>query len=218
MARSVAQVLGFGSNYHGQLGVGDRIDRDLPWPLPFGPYSATVVRASATWSFALTSRGALYAWGQDTGALALVADDGEVPQYDKAATQTWDVLTPHQVMSAGSDDVTLVAAGPTHTLLSTRRVLYGVGSNQQGQLGLGDTKNRRAFTRIPLPTVAVSIAAGLQHSILATVEGTVFVFGSNQYGQLGLDSEEEGTASRAPHSSPRQIIGLRDHFVVQVAA
>ena len=37
------QLLACGSNRHGQLGVGDRFDRDIPWPLAFGPYSATVI-------------------------------------------------------------------------------------------------------------------------------------------------------------------------------
>ena len=37
------QLLAFGRNVHGQLGVGDRFDRDIPWPLALGPYSATVI-------------------------------------------------------------------------------------------------------------------------------------------------------------------------------
>jgi hypothetical protein len=37
-----SQLFACGSNRHGQLGVGDRFDRDIPWPLAFGPYSATV--------------------------------------------------------------------------------------------------------------------------------------------------------------------------------
>jgi alpha-tubulin suppressor-like RCC1 family protein len=36
------QVLSCGRNQYGQLGVGDRVDKDVPWPLAFGPYSATV--------------------------------------------------------------------------------------------------------------------------------------------------------------------------------
>ena len=36
------QMHACGSNHHGQLGIGDRLDRDAPWPLAFGPYSATV--------------------------------------------------------------------------------------------------------------------------------------------------------------------------------
>ena len=71
---------------------------------------------------------------------------------------------------------------------------------------------------MPFSQVALSLAAGLQHSIVATVEGTVWVFGSHQFGQLGLDSEEEGTAERSVYAVPRQIITLRNHFIVHVAA
>jgi hypothetical protein len=71
---------------------------------------------------------------------------------------------------------------------------------------------------VPLPAVASSLAAGMHHSVVATEDGAVYVFGSNQYGQLGLDSEEEGIAVRSVVTTPRQIVTLKRHFVVQVAA
>jgi alpha-tubulin suppressor-like RCC1 family protein len=147
-----------------------------------------------------------------------VPNDGVPPKYDAGATHSWDVLTPHQIMTVTYDVSTAVAAGPTHTLLSTRQDLYAAGSNRQGQLGLGDSDDRHEFTRVPLPEVAVSLAVGAQHSLVATAEGNVYVFGSNEYGQLGLDSEEEGTAARQPYLSPRRIITLSDRFIVDVAA
>ena len=71
---------------------------------------------------------------------------------------------------------------------------------------------------MPLPAVASSLAAGMHHSVVATEDGAVYVFGSNQYGQLGLDSEEEGIAVRSVVTTPRQIVTLKQHKVVQVAA
>ena len=145
-------------------------------------------------------------------------DDGLPPKYDQGATHSWDVITPHQIMTTDIDVATGVAVGHKHTLLCTRRQLYAIGNNRQGQLGVGDTANRHEFTRVSLPDVALSLAAGAQHSVVATVQGHVFVFGSNQFGQLGLDSEEEGTALRSVYSTPRRILTLRDHFIVHVAA
>lgn len=121
-------------------------------------------------------------------------------------------------MASSYDVATAAAAGPTHCLLATRLDVYAIGSNRQGQLGVGDTNDRHEFSRVPLREAALSLAAGAQHSLVATVEGRVYVFGSNEYGQLGLDSEEEGTAQRTIHSAPRQIVTLRDHFIVDVAA
>ena len=177
-----------------------------------------MVESSASQSIALTSRGAVYGWGEDTGGLGLVPDDGLPPKYDQGATHSWDVITPHQIMTTDIDVATGVAVGHKHTLLCTRRQLYAIGNNRQGQLGVGDTANRHEFTRVSLPDVALSLAAGAQHSVVATVQGHVFVFGSNQFGQLGLDSEEEGTALRSVYSTPRRILTLRDHFIVHVAA
>jgi len=75
-----------------------------------------------------------------------VPDDGLEPEYDQGATQSWDVLTPHQIMAIDTDIATAVAAGPSHTLLATRRVLYSTGNNRQGG----------HVTHVPLPPPSLS--------------------------------------------------------------
>ena len=42
------QLLSCGRNQYGQLGVGDRVDKDVPWTLAFGPYSDTVSQTFKT--------------------------------------------------------------------------------------------------------------------------------------------------------------------------
>jgi hypothetical protein len=121
-------------------------------------------------------------------------------------------------MATDADVATTVATGPTHTLLSTRTGLFAIGNNRRGQLGVGDMSNRRDFTRVPMATAVLSLAVGAHHSVVATVEGTVFVFGSNEYGQLGVDSEEEGVSSKEVYSLPKQVVSLREHFIERVAA
>jgi hypothetical protein len=49
------QVFSAGSNQHGQLGVGDRLDRNVPWPLAYGPYSATVCQSRMPRNRSMTS-------------------------------------------------------------------------------------------------------------------------------------------------------------------
>ena len=112
----------------------------------------------------------------------------------------------------------LLTCMSTHAHDQTRTNSLARICTRLGQLGLGDTQERLELTRVSLPAVASSLAAGMHHSVVATVEGTVFVFGSNQYGQLGLESEEEGSAEQSVVATPRHIVTLARHFVVQVAA
>ncbi|KRY47660.1 E3 ubiquitin-protein ligase rpm-1 [Trichinella britovi] len=83
-----------------------------------------------------------------------------------------------------------VSCGQYHSLLSTGdgRVL-SFGSNRHGQLGVGDTRERRRGpVRVNLPTnlkPVVQVAAGANHSVCLTNDGQVYTFGKHDAGQLG---------------------------------
>lgn len=85
---------------------------------------------------------------------------------------------------------TQVAAGDCHSLaLTSSGIVYGAGSNESGQLGLGiDTKEALVFTKIPLPQKCVGIAAGLAGSMFALEDGQVLSCGLNDCMQLGVES------------------------------
>ncbi|OUC42188.1 regulator of condensation, partial [Trichinella nativa] len=86
-----------------------------------------------------------------------------------------------------------VSCGQYHSLLSTGdgRVL-SFGSNRHGQLGVGDTRERRRGpVRVNLPTnlkPVVQVAAGANHSVCLTNDGQVYTFGKHDAGQLGRRS------------------------------
>lgn len=90
-----------------------------------------------------------------------------------------------------------ISAGEAHSLVVTDAgVLFGFGSNVNGQLGLG-----MADTQSHLPT-PVSVAgepvvqavAGQQHSLAVTSCGRVYSFGLGSYYRLGLgDTEDRAT-------------------------
>jgi len=58
------------------------------------------------------------------------------------------------------------------------------GRNAEGQLGLGDNKNKVEATKTNMKNV-IDIAAGVQHTIVLKSDGTVWTTGYNNYGQLG---------------------------------
>jgi hypothetical protein len=101
-------------------------------------------------------------------------------------------------------------------------------SLRQGELGLGDTKNRlRPEVIRSLKTVnCVKISAGGHHSmVISSPQGLLFAFGSNSHGQLGLGLGQESEIGSGAHINsedrvsclPTVIDRLRDYQVLDVA-
>jgi hypothetical protein len=83
---------------------------------------------------------------------------------------------------------TMVAVGEKHSLaLTSTGVVYGCGSNETGQLGLGEAvREVLRFTKIPLPSPCVGIAAGPAGSFFACADGKLYGCGANECQQLGV--------------------------------
>ena len=71
--------------------------------------------------------------------------------------------------------------------------VYAWGGNSVGQLGLGDTHNRRAPSIVEgLWAMPVQqLAAGDEHSAALTASGFLFTWGCNEKGHLGLPARAE---------------------------
>jgi len=79
--------------------------------------------------------------------------------------------------------------------------VYGWGRNEKGQLGLGDTKDRKCPTLVKELTGhrVVSVATGRNHSVFLTDEGKVFACGDNKSGQT------VGSGGTATNTKPKPI-------------
>jgi len=85
-----------------------------------------------------------------------------------------------------------VAIGGRHTLLLAEDgTVYGCGSNELGELGLGQDLGN---TLVPLEvyggsigSAATLVSAGRDHSLIMASDG-LYVMGSNEYGQLCADT------------------------------
>lgn len=100
-------------------------------------------------------------------------------QIELSRASSVDDLQPYSIIS--------VACGRNHTLVLTgKHEVWGFGSNNRGQLGLGENKVEVLEpVLIDIPEKASSIAAGYNHSIVITTSGSVYVFGAGDRGQLG---------------------------------
>jgi alpha-tubulin suppressor-like RCC1 family protein len=101
--------------------------------------------------------------------------------------------TPRLISAFQGMKVDAVACGSTHTLVSTTTPdgvtqVWGMGSDNCGQLGLGSGSNTNAPTLVPalcnLPVA--SMICGAYFSMVRTTDGQVYAFGQNSHGELGL--------------------------------
>ncbi len=179
---STGSVFACGKNDDGELGDGDTTDSDVPVKvdLPAGT-KATAVAAGAGHNLALTSTGAVLAWGLD--------NEG---QLGNGSTGSSDV--PVNVSLPPGTKVTAVAVGALHSLaLTATGAVLAWGYNTDGELGDGDTTDSDVPVSVKLPvgTKVTAIAAGGYDSLALTSTGRVLAWGYNTDGELG----DGGTAN-----------------------
>ncbi len=169
-------LFAFGWNWAGQLGVGDKTDRNTPVevPIPPGATRWTLVAAGTAHVVALADSDKLYAWGSN--------------RYGQLGTGTLgEVVVPVRV--ANPPGVTAwkgVTAGRDHSLaLTSTGQLYAWGNNVDGQLGTG---NRLMATR-PQPIQRANgvdawaeVAAGPGYTLAINTDGQLLGWGVDSIG------------------------------------
>jgi alpha-tubulin suppressor-like RCC1 family protein len=169
-------LLTWGNNDAGQLGNGSAVSSDVPVAahLPAG----TVVTATATGkatTYALTSTGAVYAWGDGTY--------GQLGDGSFAGS-----ALPVRVHFPAGTVITAIAAGYYNGFaLSSTDQVFAWGYGGYGDLGDGSTSNSAVPVQVALPfgTAVTAIAGGYYDAYARTSTGTVLAWGYGHYGQLG---------------------------------
>jgi alpha-tubulin suppressor-like RCC1 family protein len=94
-----------------------------------------------------------------------------------------------------ASNVVMAAAGQYHSLfVKSDGSLWVTGRNNHGQLGRGVTTDFKS----PLPVLglaakAVGVAAGAEHSLFVSSDGTLWAMGLNHNGQLGNGTTTDST-------------------------
>ena len=112
-------------------------------------------------------------------------------------------ITPSLIPNAAPNIVHFVCGYHHSLFLDSEGIVFSVGFNGDGELGLGHNTNQNVLNKIPnIPPIKVISCVGLS-CYLIDFEGNLWTFGNNSYGQLGHgDTTDKNT--------PKMINTLKD--------
>lgn len=186
------------------------------------------ITAGCFHSLALLTGGEVVSWGNGSqGRLGhgrfKIGDQAVPAQVSLGQNHDADVREPEE--KAEHSEQQSIFCGGMHSGLMRAGELWLWGSNEHGQLGFGDRKNRPRPSRLLIEELALNkakidmVALGLEHSILLTTAAAtgarlMYSWGRNQVGQLGLGHTGGGHADGAhtgdAHWTPKQVTFIVD--------
>ena len=163
----------FGGNGLGQLGLGSQIGKTVPHELELS--NIEQISCGEAHTMVITTQKKIYTWGDDSiGQLGL----GCLPNISSSPRKL--KFEPFEKFG-----IKTIACGGRHTIaLVETGEIYSWGSNQYGQLGLGDKNPNTRPQKIIISDIT-SISCGESHAVALTAKKEIYVWGSNKYGQLG---------------------------------
>ena len=184
-------VKSFGHNSGGGLGHGeDSLGTDLQEPLREpttipGVSNIKQIAVGAEHVLLLNENGSVQVFGSNSdGQLGL----GEIEDSELYAPV--ELTLPSEF---ASNKVVKVSAGDAHSLLLLDDgSVLSFGSNEYGQLGLGESEGEDLPVKIEnISGTIVDVVASIASSFLLMEDGSVFSFGYNFMGQLGTGDFED---------------------------
>jgi alpha-tubulin suppressor-like RCC1 family protein len=191
LASLAGRSLAWGGNTSGELGEGSMTGHPTPVPVVGLSLPVVAIAAGANHSLAVTSDGALFAWGHNASGQL-----GDGTKKDRS----------EPALVSGLHDVRGVAAGDGFSMaLQADGSVFAWGNNQSGQLGDGKAPEDHATPEVVSGLGAgsgvVEISAGIGFAMVRKADGSVWEWGNGTSGELG-----DGTNGK--QSAPTQVQGL----------
>lgn len=170
-------VWSWGWGAHGQLGLGDTRDREIPTIIDaLSGLGVVSLSCGDRHSFAVTTEGAVYGWGSN--------EFGQLGTGERGDT----LLSPTRIPALAGLVVVSMSCGDRHSAAVTNiGAVYTWGCGTDGQCGHGDFQDtaRPRLVEALAHTTVVSVHCGHNFTMAVTNQGVVYSWGNNTYGQLG---------------------------------
>ncbi|AYV80981.1 MAG: chromosome condensation regulator [Harvfovirus sp.] len=188
-----------GSNTSGQLGHGDKISRHLFKKIENMPKNVAEIAIGGSHTIIRLTDGTLMSCGTN--------NHGELGLDDFIHRSTFE-----QIRSLPKNIVQIVC-GFDHTMIRlSDGTVMSCGCNSSGQLGLGDTLERKVFHKIPnIPKNVAEIYANLNQSIIKLTDGTLMISGRNCYNSFDATWFDNVTFKEM-YSIPKNIVEISCGF------
>ena len=196
-------VYSWGYNKFGQLGLGDKENRDTPQILEvLRPYKATNVAVGEYHSLILLDGGSVWSCGS--------GGRGRLGHGNKE-----NVVTPKKIESLKDSHIVQIGCGDSHScVISKDGKLFSFGKNDFGQCGFGhnDFEDTLVPTNVALMDglVPAFVACGGEHTLILCTNGQVLSCGDGREGRLGHGNYDS-------QYTPQIIETLETKNVIQIA-
>jgi len=200
------RVYAWGDGQYGNVGVSNAPPLENPTEISsLASCEVSAIFAGGYHSAAITLDGELYTWGKNAnGQLGL----GKV---------TGAECSPEKVLNLGCK-IRDVALGTNHSILMASVAmpnLLAAGLNSNGQLGLGDFKDRCDFKAIDEldDRQIISVGSGSAHTAAISQYGELITWGNGRRGQLGILA---GVAADPGLNRPNQVPSFSSSKLLKV--
>ena len=163
-----------GQNNYGQLGLGDTDNRTTFIQVTTNTNNIKSVNCGYEHTIILKNDGTLWGCGYNGYGQLGLEDVNNRNTFTQITTNTGNIKS--------------IYCGLYNTyILKNDGTLWGCGRNYYGQLGLGDTTDRLAFTIIGINTNDIkSVYCGDSYTMILKNDGTLWGCGQNNFYELGL--------------------------------
>ena len=190
------ELFSFGSNFHGQLGLGNTTNYDSPQKISYLS-NVDFIECGARFVLCKTLDNNIYGWGRNMeGQLGI--DTSETNEVSPVICSNWP------------DGIIDIKCGVEHTLiLTSNNSVYSCGRNSWGQLGrvIGNEYSATLRKIESLPEI-IKIGCGEFNSALVDINNEFYVFGDNRCGKLGLGDTIYSIQKPMKHPSLSNIIDI----------